>query len=666
MESDNQDEEMPMDSIQNNTLNQNFQSELDKEKEGNKQNKEKKSIKFDVNSISVIPIQESYNLRYAENCYNELDSQTKNIINDPKYSNEKRSKSAFSKKSFREKFEKLKIKMPTNREWNRDPTSELIIRNLEQKIDILTYENFLLSKKLREIENSNKELNLNISKNLMVLKAEQDMNNEQNLKCGFNMKNIDNKKIKNNKKDKTENDVDFYEEINKLKDENDRLRLSNQNLAENNAELNKVIETLKNDINLNKEKSYENDEKNIINDNKIDQNQNNINFENNNNIINSININDGNDQKMADEQNNSQIDINKYLSNEEQYHQLIEENELLHKKLRSLLLIDNDPKININNKNSISFSGTNHKNDNNIKILDNNYKNEELVKENYSLKQKIKSLNSELNKMAVENNRKILIIQERLDEYESKQKQYLNKIEKDKYKNEEDLDEILNETILAMNRNQDDEESKKMIDTIKNIKNEQKKRISQCLIINNKIKSLLQENAELHNQLASSKKENEINTNSNLNNTNTSNFNNNTNPHICFCGGGNYSVNALKIRDEMIIKYKDKIDENNEMFKLTQSSNNSNNIKSNKINYDENNYNVSNRLKKEKNEGFEDYLLGKIVNNQKEVLGERAPRFYENNNNKYMSKSMQNDSNNKFNNRYNNYHYRGRKLEDDE
>ena len=38
-------------------------------------------------------------------------------------------------------------------------------------------------------------------------------------------------------------------------------------------------------------------------------------------------------------------------------------------------------------------------------------------------------------------------------------------------------------------------------------------------------------------------------------------------------------------------------------------------------------------MKKERNDGFEDYLLGKIVNNQKEVLGERAPRFYENNNN---------------------------------
>ena len=685
MEINNQDEEIPINSIENNTLNQNFQSELDKEKEEkeeNEQNKEKKSIKFDYNPISIIPIHESYSLRYDDNGYKELDSQTKNIINDPKYSNEKRSKSAFSKKTFREKYENLKIKMPTNREWNRDPTSEIIIRNLEQKIDILTYENFLLSKKLREIENSNKELKLDISKKLMVLKAEQEMNNEQNLEGENNMKKVGNKKLKKNKKDKIENDVNFYEEINKLKDENSKLKLSNQNLAENNAELNKLIDDLKNEINLNKEKSNENqnEENNIINENdsQIDKNQNNINFENNdnNNIVNNININDGNDIKMADEQNNSEIDINKYLFNEEQYHQLIEENELLHKKLRTLLSIDTDPKININ-KNSISLSEHNYKTNNNIKILDNNNQNEqneELAKENNLLKQKIKSLNSEMNKMAVENNRKILIIQERLDEYESKQKQYLKQLEKDKnkYKAEQDLDEILNETILAMNRNPEDEESKKMIETIKNIKNEQKKRISQCLIINNKLKSLLQENADLHNQLYLTKKENEINNNtiSNLNNTNMSNFNNNnTNPHICFCGGGNFSVNALKIKDEMIIKYKDKIDENNEILKLTQNSNNSNNTKSNKINYEEKDYNLFNKLKKEKNEGFEDYLLGKIVNNQKEVLGERAPRFYENNNNnnnKYMSKSMQYDDKNKLNNRYNNYHYRSKILEDDE
>ena len=171
-----------------------------------------------------------------------------------------------------------------------------------------------------------------------------------------------------------------------------------------------------------------------------------------------------------------------------------------------------------------------------------------------------------------------------------------------------------------------------------------------------------------------SKKENEIinNTNSNFNNTNMSNINNSdTNPHICFCGSGNFSVNALKLKDEMIIKYKDKIDENNEILKLTQSSNNSNNNKINELNFIEKDYDIIHKFIRERNDGFEDYLLGKIVNNQKEVLGERAPRFYENNNinnnNKNMAKSMQlDDYNNKMNNRYNNYHYRGRINDNEE
>ena len=673
----NNDEEILKEPDENicTTLNQNFQPES----ESKDQNTDKKPIKFDINSITEIPIKTSCNLRYGDNGYNDLDPQTKKIINDPKYADEKRSKSAFSKKSYREKYEGLKIKIPTNREWNRDPTAEVIIHNLEQKIDILTYENFLLSKKLREIENANKELKLNISHNLMVMKAEQEMNNEENIKHNFknefNIKNQD-KKNKKNKKEKNEKDVDLFEEINKLKDENNRLRLSNQNLAENNAELNQTIELLKNQNNLNKENKENKDEdnhkeNNIENNIQDRQNQNNIINVNNNNL----DINNKEDAKIPDEQNNSVFDINKYLLSEEKYHELIEENELLHKKLRSLLLIDGDSKLDFKNKNLI-FKRCN----NNIENKETkNNKNEELAKENNSLKQKIKSLNSELNKMAVEYNRKILLIQERLDEYELKQKQNLinekNKIninEREKKEREEELDEILNETLLIMGRNQDDSESKKMIDTIKNIKNEQKKRISQCLIINNKLKSLLQENSQLQNQLLLSKKENEMinNTNSNYNNMNNIN-NNATNPHICFCGSGNFSVNALKIRDEMIIKYKDKIDENNEIMKLTQSSYNSNtsNIKrKNESNYTEKDNSSSNKMKKERNDGFEDYLLGKIVNNQKEVLGERAPRFYENNNinnNKYAPKSMQYEDNK--NNRYNNnYHYRKRIMEDDE
>ena len=639
-------EEIPISS----NLNQNFPS-----KEKSKDNNKEKNT--------------NYNLRYGGNFngYNELDSQTKNIINDPKYANEKRSKSAFSKKSFREKYEPMKIKVPSNREWNRDPTAEVIIHNLEQKIDILTYENFLLSKKLREIESNNKELKLNISNNLMIMKAEEELNN------GIN-DNINNKKQKKNRKEKNEQEEDLSEEINKLKDENNRLRLSNQNLAENNAELNKVIDILKEENNLykNNKDSNKDGKNNRINDNKNDFNQS-INLNNNknnidNNIANLIN-NNSNETKMEDEQNNSQVNMNEYLQTEQKYHNLIEENELLHKKLRTLLLIEKDPKINILSKSE---------NNNNI-IIKNKKDNkiEDLSKENYILKQKIRSLNGEINKMAVENNRKILIIQDKLDEYEAKQRQMeINRLNAsndiEKMKKEEELDEILNETILVMNRNQDDEESKKMIDTIKNIKNEQKKRISQCLIINNKLKSLLQENAQLHNQLLMSKKENEIinNTNSNFNNTNSSNINNSSNnPHICFCGSGNYSVNALKIKDEMIIKYKDKIDENNEILKLTQKSDTNSNNRNDELNFIEKDYNVPNKFKKERNDGFEDYLLGKIVNNQKEVLGERAPRFYENNNNKFTAKSTQFEGDNdinRINNRYNNYHYRSRIAEDDQ
>ena len=643
---------------------------------------EKKLIKFNINPIKEKPLQSSYNnFRYEQKVImnNELDPQIKNIINDPKYSEDKRSKSAFSKKSFREKYESIKIKEPTLREWNKDPTAEVIIHNLEQKIDILTYENFILIKKLKQIENNNKELKLDISQNLMIMKAEQEMNNEKNFNNNINnLKSIKNKNDKiNNIKEK---DVDLFEEINRLKYENNKLKLSNQNLAENNAELNKIIDNLNNEIK--DQKLFQSNNNENINNND-DQNNNINNDNNNNNLININNIN--NKENNEDEQNNSAFDLNKLILNEEQCKELIEENELLHKKLRDLLLINEDQeKNNTINKNMISISqnidnSINKKYPDDIKeekISIKNIQNDDLIKENYDLKKKIKSLNAEMNRMAVENNKKLLIIQDKLNEYEIKQKQNLitNKNrtndlnEYNNFKKEEQLDQILNETLSVLNRNQDDEESKKMIETIKNIKDLQKKRISQCLIINNKLKSLILENNSLHNQLLSSQKESELkNINSNtLNNTSNNNINNSaTNPHICFCGSGNFSVNSLKIKDEMIIKYKDKIDENNEMMKLSQNSNISNN-RSNDLNFIEKDYyNINtDKIKKEKNEGFEDYLLGKIVNNQKEVLGERAPRFYDNNNN-HMAKSMNYDeNNNRMNNRYNNYHYRTRLVED--
>ena len=81
-------------------------------------------------------------------------------------------------------------------------------------------------------------------------------------------------------------------------------------------------------------------------------------------------------------------------------------------------------------------------------------------------------------------------------------------------------------------------------------------------------------------------------------------------------------INLLKEKDEIIQNYKD-IDEEKELknkeliLENSKLLNSYNHIKNENIN----------NIKAKRNKGFEDYLVNKIVHNQKEVLGERIPRF---------------------------------------
>lgn len=703
-----------------------------------------RNVKFCTNNISVIPINQSYNLRYASNTntYNDLNDNIKDIINDPKYNNsENRSKSAYSKKSFREKFESMKLKVPEVKNWNCDPTAEIIIHNLEQKIDILTYENFLLTKKIKELVNNNNSLQLDLNHKILLLRTEQQIN-EENLKNSqnnnisdlnsnlYNKKNI--KKDKNKKLDK-DKDVDLYED---LKDENEKLKKSNENLAENNMKLNKLIDKLKKEIKLNKAKYEEELEKNRIlyekelkeqneqnENNKLmfeqklleqneyykkileekvsAQNENTSNINNINNDFDNLkneNSNDNDNVKIEDN-NDSSFDINKNFLSEEKLKKLVEENEKLHKELRELLGIDGDEDFNYSssfkdnqnfifspiqqiNKKKAKFNEI-IKETKNIDINSNNAQySEDIAKENYFLKQKVKSLTTELNKVLTEQNQKLLKIQKKFNEYELKNKNN-STIEKtnnefkeiDKNK-EEEIDKILNDA-LVLNINLEDEETKKMISTIENIKNNQQKRISKCLVIYNKLKSLSEENCLLHNQMSSKQKEiknkNIINMNNNLSG-NDLYLNSTIKPHLCYCGSGNhesydYLINALKIKDEIIMKYREQNEDNENKYKqlVIENSKLKESNDGIKINNDDNGnaHYVKKDIKintmRRSRAGLEDYLLDKIVNNQKEVLGEKAPRFDEDNYNQYMSKSMQyeGDNNNRMNNRYsNNYHYR--------
>jgi len=731
-------------------------------------------------NFSVIPIGQTYNLRYASNSntYDNLNDNIKDIINNPKYNSENRSKSAYSKKTFREKFESMKLKVPEIKKWNCDPTAEIIIHNLEQKIDILTYENFLLSKQIKELVSNNKGLQLDLNQKILLLKTEQQINDElkmsQNKDDTNEKKNNSNKnKNKNRNKDK---DIDLYNENTLLKSENLKIKSNNENLANNIDDLNKIIEKLKSEIRLksakfeeqlqNNKMEYENQiaklkeqnqnnkmifEKKLLEENekykmllekKISEKNNNKELNKNiinnsdyiniNNINNTNNNNDDNLFNNFNEKsgNNINFDMSKYSLNEDQLKKLLEENEKLHKQLRVLLCIDDEEETTIN-KNSTSFpdntqnfiftpikDNNNDNDDFNINTIKNKEQNktditynniqvEEIIKENHLLKEKVKSLSSELSKVLYDHNKKLLKIQQKFNEYELKNKELLAKdntinIENNQIDNqkEKELDKILNETLL-MNLNSEDEETKKMISTIQNINDNQKKRISQCLIINNKLKALSEQNYLLQNQIESIKKENKnkkekkeenlLNMNHSLNNNQNFNTisNQNLHPHLCYCQNGthesyDYLINALKIKDQIIIKYKEQSEENENKYKQLflensklkeRNSNNSYFDSIHRLNDNENkkehdNGNVHyikkdvkfNNMRRDRNAGLEDYLLGKIVNNQKEVLGERAPRFDENNF-EFMSKSVQYQDNNKMNYRYNNnYHYREKRM----
>ena len=495
------------------------------------------------NNMELIPLNKKYNLRYGDNyTYNDLEDSIKNIINNPKYSM-KRCKSAYSKKSVKEKFEEMKLKVPKIKNWNCDPTAEIIIRNLEQKVDILSHENFLLTKKLKDILLNNKELKLDLSQKMLLLKTEQEM--------------------KNNEKD-----IDIYKNLNLLKTENEKLKI--------------ITEDLKNERDLYKEK---------YNDFVKRQQQLIIQFDN---------------EKYPNDNQNENIDENiqkKFIVKNDNFEHdlLLNENENLHHQLQKLLVIEeeNDDENNID---------INNINDN----IENNNDNEFINKKNLLLKEKINHLTDQLDIVKKQKNIEINNLIEKIKLLES---QLI--FNENNNKNLTELDKILNECILLY-INAEDDEAKQIIATVQNIKNIDKKRLSQCVIINSKLKTLIDENNFLHNQMLSVKND----------------INKKTYDHL---------IKELKEKDKIIEKYKSRIN-----------------------------------LEKSLKPSF-DYFVEKIVNNQKEVLGERAPRFdmsksqqfyYDNNtSNESKEKSgygsgyyyIKNVNNQNYQN-YNNYHYKSKKI----
>lgn len=564
------------------TLYQNFDEIM--QKENNEQ--------INSKNIPTESLKESTNIHLTSNTYTYNDQNTSNYNTgyktyEPNYTDKNRSKSANNRQTVYEKYELINMEDPSIRNRNFDPTAEIIIHHLERKIDVLGYENYLLSNQVKGLFNDNKELQNNLSQKISLL-------NEQEKKID----NIRINKMNNNgeiEQSFGKNNNNLYNEIKKLKEQNMKLIKINENLTEDNNGLNKIIEELKNNkkliqIKYNEEiqkyKNLLNKQNNKINDcnanndyKNIDLNYKNYIYDNNlNKSYNyKLNINESNNI----EKNNIYInyDQNKYLINQEKFKKLLDDNERLHKRIFNLLSI-NDDDFNRISYGEGNLENTNfHSKENSQTFYSdiNNSNLEDLIKENLKLKQIIKQLNDEINSINTQQSKKLSKIQEKIDGYEfrkynTKKKSNLNIInENNNINKNEELDKLLNDEIL-MNNNLKNEETKKIFSSFENINDIPINTIGQSLLI--KIKSLLEENNLLKNKLSKMKNEGKIV--SHIKTTKQYIFENNKD--------GTYDdlLNLLKEKDEIIQKYKDKEEElkiKNKELNLQNQENNNNTLK---------------------------------------------------------------------------------------
>ena len=114
-----------------------------------------------------------------------------------------------------------------------DPSSDLFCQKLQQKIDTLTYDNFALSKKNKDLASRNKEFEMNLSSEIHKKNTELEIINEEL----SNVKNLLKRKeddlfILKEKMKKSEKDIKEYEKSKKyifeVKSENEKLINNNK------------------------------------------------------------------------------------------------------------------------------------------------------------------------------------------------------------------------------------------------------------------------------------------------------------------------------------------------------------------------------------------------------------------------------------------------------
>jgi chromosome segregation ATPase len=535
------------------------------------------------------------------------ESDTSKIINSKKVFNFN-SDDSKSKNSKNSKYlQKLKENKYSNKKSFLPPQSNSILcKKLQKEIDSLNYQISILNKKNNELENENAYAKNEIQKlnNIKENEIKTLIEKEESLNTKIKLKEQDienlNKQIEENKKNKFD-----YEN---LKETNRELNIENENLKTTLNNLNKLTETLKNDIQnyknqieeINgKNNTLKNDrvyvlndafvskEKNkeLINENELLKRENNeyknvndtllVKIENYENLkedeykerLNKMKENLENKYKNDIEKLNSNLSkLNeskiKFLS--QQNNELKEK--LLNKEKELNLLITSNDKDSLEKqsyinslKDEIEYNKIQMKiKEEDLKRLNNVYNEnikiiEYLQNENKILKEKNKVLIDEFHNMISQSKDNEIALNNKIKLLESQNKDY--------EQFESELDKLLiNNSITSIT----DEKSIEFINSLKNLPENNKKRISQCILLTTRIQELNIEINKLKNDYNDLLNENKKLKDENFINKNIASQM--KDPY-------EYLINQLNEKNNMIEKYEIELEDLNKKLKAILNEN---------------------------------------------------------------------------------------------
>ena len=547
----------------------------------------------------------------------------------------------------------IKIKPNVNQRFKASPSSDINCKKLQQKIDSLNYENFVLNKKNKELQNKNEDLIFKMNSDNQKNKTEIMMLNEQLDIIKFNLKQKENEFMKLNEKIKKENNNE--NELNKVNKINIELKNENEELKQNQKKLTESIINLENDLKSYKNKSNkinsENEilkrekeitnQKNFFSDKKIEElneEKENLKMEinelkNDNNKlskkIKDVDFIKQNDYKkeieyekeMMNKQLNDEIEKIKFEQKslmDLKIKKYEEENEDLKYKIQELknklnsnnndnLLIEEIKNQNaaLNDESSYLKLQIQLKDSENIR-LNKIYKENmnligELNNENNQLKEKLNLLNNKLKEISTNSITEIAEAKNKIALLSSKAQSY----------DEQDntFDKIFSEILLEdENTNTNtNEESKNMILAINQMPQGYNKRIAQYKFMASRLKKLYEEKAILKAKLENIEIENnKYKEQSKM----FKNMEENNNESY------EYLIKELEKKDSDLLYYKEALNDRELRFKQVMQENENIKARCNSLEKDLKQI-LENRDKINKL----DFLVGKIVENQKKFFG---------------------------------------------